>query len=268
MLNDQSIDDFSGFSPSQMHQIIYFPFGKDCPIKLSENLAQKDLKLCPVFNIALELITIIDESKAIKLTAIGNLPGKIVKHIYNQGLFPDKMIDKGLYKLRSETDWIILHNIHILLRLSGILRKNHNKITLTKRGECFLKDVNYTEMFILLLENYSMKFNWAYNDAFTNEDIGQIGFLYLLYVINNVNSKFKSTSYFADAYFRAFPILLNNMKQEPFKTENPNFVLSVRFFDRFAKWFGFIEFEKDDKLLLINGNFKIRKTSLLSKLFS
>jgi hypothetical protein len=265
MFNDKPLEDFSGFSPSQMHQMIYYPFGENCPIKLSEDFDIKYLKLSPVFNIALALMKIIDESKEVKLTAKGNLPGKIIKDIYSKGFFPDEMIDKGLIKLRLEIDWLILHCTHLLLKLSGILKKNHDKLVLTKKGVKFLNDPNKTVMFISLLENYSMKFNWAYNDGFSNEDIGQIGFLYLLFVINNANSGFKRVSNFIDVYFKAFPMFLNKMNPE---FENPEFVVSTRFFDRFAKWFGFIEYEIDDKLIHLSQNFKIRKTELLGKLFS
>ena len=124
--NNQPVIDFAGFTPIQMHQIIHFPFSADCPIKLNHDIQLSQIRLSPIFNISYSLLEKINESGKIKLTARGNLPGKTLRAIYDEGLFPDSMIESGIAKLTTETDWMILHTIHIVLKLSGLARKNHS----------------------------------------------------------------------------------------------------------------------------------------------
>jgi len=265
--NNMILDDFSGFTPKQMHQIIYDPFSLDCPIKMYIDFEFELLNLSPIFNIAYSLLNKISESGKIKLTVKGNLPGKLIKTIYDEGFFPDKMIEKGIIKLRLERDWMILHTIHIVLKLSGLIRKYHGNLFLTKKGLKYLAEGNESSLFLHLLETYSMKFNWGYNDRYDIDNIGQIGFLYLLFLLKKFGSKAREISFYLNLYFKAFPAFLNNYQyQNYFLEKYPNNALNVRFFERFAYWFGFITYQGIDELPFIKSDVKIKKTFLLDSL--
>jgi hypothetical protein len=263
--NNQRLEDFSGFSPKQMHQIIHFPFTLDCPIKTYVDFELKNLLSSPIFNISKSLADKIQESGKIKLTAKGNLPGKLIKAIYSEGFFPDRMIEHGIIKLRLERDWLILHTIHIVLKLSGIIRKSQGYLYLTKKGEKYLNEGNESRLFLELIESYSMKFNWGYNDGYDIEDIGQIGFLYLLFLICKFGSKYQKASYYSNLYFKAFPVFIEGYDNDI--RNNPINALSVRFFERFAYWFGFIEYRNINDKPYIKENAMIKKTELLDSLF-
>ena len=265
--NNQPVVDFTGFTPFQMHQIIHFPFSADCPIKLNHDIQLSQIQSSPIFNISYSLLEKISESGKIKLTARGNLPGKTLRAIYDERLFLDPMIENGITKLTTETDWIILHTIHIILKLSGLARKNYGYLLLTKKGKKYFFEGNESSLFMNLLETYSMKYNWEYNDAYEIESIGQVGFLYLLFLINKLGSKYEDMTLYSDHYFRAFPVFLERyISDDSFRRRIPNNALSVRFFERFSYWFGFIKYQGDVKSTIVNENIKIKKTQLLKSL--
>jgi len=266
--NNQKLDDFLGFTPNQMYQIIHFPFSLDCPIKMYIDFELKNLKSSPIFNLSYSLLDNINEFGKIKLTTKGNLPGKLIKSIYDEGFFPDRMIERGIIKLRMEADWLILHTIHIVLKLSGLIKKTHGKLSLTKKGEKYLSEGYESQLFLCLLETYSMKFNWGYNDAYRIENIGQIGFLYLLSLINKFGSDFKDLTFYSNLYFKAFPTFLEKDKIEnSFSSNYPENALYIRFFERFAFWFGFIKYQTIPDLPFKGEYVKIQKTELLESLF-
>ena len=265
--NDQPVVEFAGFSVNQMYQIIHEPFGNECPIKLNQKIQQSHIRKSPVYNISHSLLKKISEYGKIKLTSRGNLPGKTLRAIYDEKLFPDMMIDGGITKLTTETDWIILHTSHIIVKMSGLARKNHGYLLLTKKGEKLLLEGNESSLFMNLLETYSLKFNWGYNDGYNIESVGQMGFLFLLFLIDKHGSKFNNMNFYSDLYFRAFPIFLERYFSEDSQMRShPNNALYVRFFERFSYWFGFIEYQGDKRSYIVEDIVKIRKTQLLESL--
>ena len=266
--NNRQIDDFSGFTPHQMHQIIHYPFDVGCPVKMYIDIELDHLKSSPVFNISYSLLEKINESGKMKLTAKGNLPGKLINSIYDKGFYPDRMIERGVYKLRLEKDWLILHTVHLVLKLSGLIRKTHGNLFLTKMGVKYLSEGNESPLFLHILENYTIKFNWAYNDRYLIEDIGQIGFLYLLFLLNKYGSEYKDLSFYVNLYFKAFPTFLERIEGEhPLLGDYSHNALSLRFFYRFAYWFGFVKYQSIPDLLSSYKNVKVKKTELLDSLF-
>ncbi len=120
----------------------------------------------------------------------------------------------------------------------------------------------YSKLFHIFLNTFTTQFNWAYNDSSEDEEIGQIGFLYLLHLINKYGAEFRELSSYSDLYLKAFPILKAN-ETSSFTTRN-DFVIATRFFDRFAEWFGFVEIHSEQNEL--TGPVRVRRTKLLSYL--
>lgn len=263
--NNSPMDSFDGFSPFQMSQILYFPFDKECPIKINPRTSKSLLDKSPLFKILLSLLTKIGLD-GIKITAVGNLPPQIVKEIYHLRYYPDLMIEKGITKLTNEKDWIILHTVKIVLIQAGILRKIHRKLSFTKKGRKYFEDERYDELFQLFLRTFTIKFNWAYNDGFENEQIGQLGFLYSLYLLNKYGDAFKELRYYGDLYFKAFPVFksLKRTGANDYDFTEPAYF--TRFVGRFCMWFGFVDIPNSLSELRINHKTKVKKTNLLSNL--
>ncbi len=261
-INNISVPDFDEFSLFEMHKIIYSPFDDDCPIKINILSLETILSQCPIFNILIGFLSRIGEEN-IKLTTKGNLPIKVIKDIYNLNLLPDKYIENGISKIRTETDWTVLHNVRIVLTMAGLIRGQKSKLLLTRKCEKLLKDNNYSELFYEFIKTFTLQFSWAFNDRYANQDIGQIAFLYSLYLINKHGIEFKDIDYFTNLYFAAFPNLLAKPETDLDKYSFRASSYYTRLIERFAVWFGFVEEEINEDKSYIG---RIKRTKLLQGL--
>ncbi|MFA6978163.1 MAG: hypothetical protein WC209_02480 [Ignavibacteriaceae bacterium] len=259
--NNTPLEDCDGFTPLQMHEIIYFPFDKECVIKLNNANSEQLINESPILKIIIEFLIVIRYNK-IKLTQNGNLPLRFINDIYNKKYLLDEDIENGFVKIRTETDWIPLHNVKLVLTLAGFIRKKYNYLLITKKCESLLKNGDYTEIFYEFLKTFALKFNWAYNDRYTNEAIGQIGFLYSLHTINKYGNNKTDLKYFSNLYFKAFPTFIE-LNIEGWKKEA---AYHTRFIERFALWFGFVEEEIAEGKNYLERDIKIKRTNLLKHL--
>jgi len=81
--NDTPLSDCDGFTPLQMHKIIYSPFEKDCPIQINQLNNEQLINSSPILKIVLELLSRLGESP-LKLTLNENLPRPLMKDIYSK----------------------------------------------------------------------------------------------------------------------------------------------------------------------------------------
>ncbi len=260
--NNTPLPECEGFTPLQMHKIIYYPFDEDCPIAMNRLNNEILSDGSPIYKIILEFLFAL-RVKKIKLTQNGNLPLKFIKDIYSKRYLPDSWIDKGFVKIRTETDWIIIHNTKLVLKLAGLVSKRYNYLLLTKKCESLLANKNYSEIFYMFLKTFTLEFNWAHNDGYIDENLGQLGFLYSLYLLNKYGEEERNLKFYTNLYFLAFPAFMeyedeyNSMKESAFHT---------RFINRFSIWFGFAEEE------IINGEYyyereiTIKRTKFLEQL--
>lgn len=257
-MNTMPLEHFDGFSAEQMHMILYDPFAEESPIPIRSQIDVKLLDLCPIFQIAKHLMAEIDSSQGIKLTSTGNLPPKIVKEIYERKYLPDRTIDAGITKLSNETRWTLLHCTKVVMKLAKLVRVYKGKLLLTQQARQYVETGRYDQLFMALFEAFTTRFNWAYNDGFENEDLGQVGFLYLLYLLNKHGKKYREISFYADLYFEAFPVFKTQMRMMGMRNE---FVLAMRFFERFAYWFGLVK--APEGRVWFDENIKVKRTKLL-----
>jgi len=258
-------NNFDGFSPLEMDYIIFSPFEDDCPIKI--NILNKEILFnqSPVLKIIIELLSRIGE-EGIKLTLKGNLPIKVIKDIYNQNLLPDRAIDLRIIKIHTETDWILLHNVRLVLTMAGLIRKKKNMLLLTKKRKNLQKEENYSKLFYDFMKSFTLQFFWAYNDRFENQDIGQIAFLYSLYLINKYGDEFRDMNFYSNLYLTAFPSMLEyaDTSQESYSLRASSY--QTRFIERFAIWFGFVEEEIIEGKHYFDRRIRIKRTKLLQEL--
>ena len=91
--NTIPLDDFSGLTPNEMHELLYHPFERISPVCLRDALDDTILNEVPLFLLAEEYLKILAREKQIKLTPLGFLPKKIMVELY------DKRILVGLLLL-------------------------------------------------------------------------------------------------------------------------------------------------------------------------
>ena len=256
--------ELEGFTPMDMHLMLYYPFDPRCPIKLNKLKKETLLEASPILKIIRELLLMV-KAKKIKLTPKGNLPQKVMTEIYAKRYLPDRWIDSGIVHIRTETDWIVIHNVKLVLILAGLLRKQYNFLMLTKKGAALMDKEDYQRVFYEFLEAYALKFNWSYNDAFYDENVGQLGFLYSLFLINKYGGEKRDLEFYTDLYFKAFPAFVEYGDEY---RGDMRFAYHTRFIERFALRFGLVEEELTPNHTTFIDDSKIKRTNLLEQLLS
>jgi len=256
------ISDLEGYSPYEMHQIIYAPFDESSPLKLI-NMENSDYELIPIFNQIKFLLGYVDFVGELKLTQKGFLPTKVVEEIFKK-----KFVDEFTFglipsKVYREADFLTINLTRILLEISGLAKKRNNKLSLTKLGKKVL--ANNQQLFRIIFEAFTMKFNWAYYDGYQDEQIGKTGFGFSLIILSKYGNAERLNSFYSQKYFYAFPIFEENLEYEDYglDEEDQHRCYSVRTFYRFLVFFGLIKIRKGKEWF---SDDYITKTELFDKL--
>ncbi len=260
--NNQSILDFEGYSPFDMHQILYSTFGKSSPLQL-QKLPDTDYKKIPILNQIKYLADLIDKNGEIKLTSKGFLPTKIVSELYEQRFLKDKNIDSGISKLYKETDSITINLTRILIELAGLAKKRSGKLSLTKTSKKILSD-NHVLLEKLLL-TFTTKFNWAYYDRYGDNQIGQFGYGFSLILLSKYGHENQLETFYAEKYFKAFPQLFDSIEPSfGTREEYAANCYSIRTFRRFLDYFGLVNINEQG--LGVDRKRYVEKTNLFDGL--
>ena len=261
--NSTPIDDFDGFCPDEMYDILHDPFTENCPIQFEEKITDTILKEIPIFNIVREFLSMMIGNDGLELTPKGNLKLKTVKELYDKKYIADESLESGYVKRIHEDDWRLLHTVRVVLDLSGMIRKYKGKLKVLKEIRKLYDDGDFSNIFFEFLQAYTTQFNWAYNDRYENEEIGQAGFLFLLYLVNKFGSDYQDLSFYTEWYIKAFPVFRQKAENGVKYTQNEN-TIYIRFFERFARWFGFVDIRIDKNKDYSQRTIKIKKTEILS----
>jgi hypothetical protein len=246
--NNTGMAEFDGLSPEQMKGLVYFNCGENM-IKIKDAKGS-DIPLVKQVSYFLDIV---DAEKEIKLTKAGYLPPSIVKELYSQKFLSDFLVETGLKKLTKETDAQPIELTTVLCRVGGLTKKRNGILSLTDYGRKLAATKNYLPA---ILTTYCSKLNWTYFDRFReDEEIGQLGCYYSIYLLNKYGDIKREAGFYANKYFKAFfkeYIGINTMQ---------HLCYSVRTFNRFAKYFGFIEYYEENKLMTTY----VKKSDLFDK---
>mgnify|MGYP001810067305 CR=1 FL=1 len=266
-LNNRPVDDFSGLSPAQMHELLYNPFGPDSPVKLRDDIDEHTLDMIPLFRVAEAYLKIIRREEKIKLTQRGALPRMVVFELYNKGYLTEEDIEYGITKLSKEDDCVYIKSARLTAELAGYVRKANGKLTLTKSAQKLLDTNNRLELFKGFFQTFVGKFSWSYNDAYPELPIGQFGWAYTLMLLDKHGDQPQSCGFYADKYLCAFPGFLDYFTPEIISPEK-HIVLCycVRTFVRFSLWFGLVKIDKTYHIIHKDTD-QVRKTELIEKVF-
>lgn len=261
--NNRMMPDFEGYSPSEMYNLIHFPFGPDSPISI-QKISESDYSKIPMLNQMKYFLNLIKNAGEIKLTAKGFLPTKVVKEIYGQEFLEEMFITSGLYQLYKESDSLTVNLTRILAQIARLTKKRHGKLSLTKNGEKIISDNG--KLLDLIINTITTKFNWAYYDGYRDDQIGQLGFGFSLIMLHKYGKTKRQDAFYAKKYFRAFPAFID--PEFPSNLTNPEMessgCYSLRTFDRFLDYFGLIKIETVEKKW--DSDKYITKTDLFDKL--
>ncbi|NRT14801.1 hypothetical protein HNP99_001145 [Flavobacterium sp. 28A] len=265
--NNSESDKLSGLTPNQTHELIYNPLGENSCIKFSSTINSEILDEIPFFRISEELLKIIKRDGFIKLTPLGALPKKILIELYDFRFIVDEHIESGINKLYREDVCVPIKTARIVCESTNLVKKTKGKLLLTKNGERCLKNENRVELFKIIFLIFSEKFNWAYNDGYTKEPVGQYGYLFSIYLLKKFGDKENSTNYFAEKYLQVFEKFITYFNEDYSTPEKLfNSCYTLRTFERFTEWFGLTKLSGKNSYFDLE-NAKITKTILFEKIF-
>lgn len=264
--NNRPIEDFDGLSPNEMSRLRGFPFSDRSPVQFMQ-LPAEEYENIPIFRQAKYLLNAIESGNGLKLTDKGNLPTKVVKEMYLLGA-REYMLENHPYTTIKESDSTSVMTAKALLGEAGIIKKLHNKLQLTNKGKKIVADNH--KLLMELLTTYCQRFNWSSFDGYDLPDIGVDGWALSLVLIGKYGEKPKDEHFYAEKYFKAFPLLLEGIVGFDESLEKcygsvENYCAKaycLRTFTHFMKPFGFVTIENES---LFDREATVKKTPLFDK---
>jgi hypothetical protein len=265
LIDNSPIEDFEGFSSSDMRYLIITPFSKDSPFQINKKIPNSILDQIPIFNQIEFLLNKINEIGELKLTATGSLPTTLIKEIYNMGLIKDEDIENGITKLYAETSSQPIQLTRLITEMAGFTKKRYNRLSLTKTWKDRLLKNSRQEIFEQTFSTFTFKFTWGHFDRYESQAAGQVGFPFSLFLLSRYGDDERLDSFYSEKYIRAFPGLIDQFYDNLYWTRDINksfnSCYSIRTFDRFLKYFNLITIRTEGRLYHDSKKF-IKKTAI------
>lgn len=257
-LNNRPIKEFDGLSPTQMNGLLYHPLLPECILQYRET-EEEYLEQVPLLTLSEILLKEIKNQEKLKLTTIGNLPLHVCKILINQSLIKWKYME--LNKRINEDSIPYLWPLKQYLIEGGLVKKQHNSLSLTKKGDIYLKQ-NKQFRFKHIFNYFSNRFHWGnFYDPYFNETCGQLGWAFSMILVSKYGDKTKDAHFYSNQIYQA----LGNQSLD---VEKYNDIYAVRFFEFFCSWFGLIDYEiKRDIKSPYQDKYFVKKSMLFDKLF-
>ncbi|MEZ5196568.1 MAG: hypothetical protein R2764_09250 [Bacteroidales bacterium] len=268
---DQSIpvDEYEGYTKAEIQAALYSIFSEKSPVRVRKDIPGRILDQLPFFRLSEYLLDTVAKTGEVKLTKFGNLPVKLVKHLYEQKFIREPMIEEGFYKLHKEEDSITINISHLILKFAGLLKRRNNKLSLTQKGIKTKSD--RVELLRVILATFALRFNWASLDGYGNSRTGQFGVGFTLLMLNKYGNEFRKSGFYSDKYMIAFPALLDDFLINSFYKYGDverDFTrcFSIRTFEKYLEYFNLIEMEYEGDSLLLKKSF-VKTSALFHSVF-
>jgi len=271
-VNSEPVDDFLGLSPEQMHKVLYCPLDEMNDIIWFKSSFERSLiEDVPVVKKTTLLIKLLGKAGEAKATQNGYLPKKIVNTIC------EKPFDN--YTVQSEEYELEVLSLRYTVTDCGWMKKKSGKFSLTKKGKLIFNKGFTNADYITLLKYWMKKFNWSFRDGHSPCPIVQQASVFLLYLLNRKAVELIPAEHITQLFIRAFPIALEEFGSEAmeFKVtqsqKSPEellaSILRLRFLERFAQYFGLIDYVIDETLSYFerNENAQVKTTKLFNEVF-
>lgn len=246
--NNKPLEEYCGLSATEMHNLLYDPFGEKSILSFRKDITNVTLDQIPFFRLTEEFIKLIQKEKQIKLTPSGALPKKTLLELYSHKLILESEIENGIIKPSREQDFVSIQTMRYNSQACGIVEEIEGKLSLTILGDKFLNQENRIEFFKTVFKTYTTRYNWSSNDEFTEEPVGELGFGYSMYLLKKFGDKRNDCLTYAAKYFHAFPKLFNCFELPmTHRIVESGYCYNLRTFERFFEWFGLVKIYKSFK---------------------
>lgn len=267
LFENKPLDYFCGMTSNEIRNLLYSPFDDTSPLKINATIDDGTLNTIPFFRLTEELLKIVQREDSIKLTSRGELPKKVLYELYEYKFIPEDFIEAGLSKLNKATDVPSIMTAHHAASVAKLLKKVKGNLLLTQQGMMLLKTENRTDFFLTVLKSYTTEFNWAWNDGYTDFQVGQFGWGFTMFLLNKFGDRRRPKRYYANKFLKAFPNFIYMISLHDDITPEEEFAhcYILRSFERFAEWFGFAE--DCNKVFLDKTNSYVIRKDALTKVF-
>jgi hypothetical protein len=245
-INSEGLVDFLGLSPDQMYQLVYGNIDDLTPIiTFNTNFDRALLDNVPVVNQLLLLISLIGEAGEAKATKNGFLPKKIVNAVH-------KIASDRQYTVQSEEDQPTILVLRYAATDCGWIKKRSGKFSLTKKGEQILKNGFLQKDYVRLLKYWLREYLWSFADGFSECLSIQKAAFFSLYILEQKAQQLLPSKTFAELFITAFPFAVDEIEPSLYSSkpgrDEVAFILRLRFFRRFAAYFGLVDYVVDKDL--------------------
>jgi len=263
--NNRPVEEFLGITPAQMSSLTLNLFA-DNPgiVELKKCLSPDMVEGLPVLKQCLWLLNALSEKEeGVKLTAKGNLPRALVQEFYE--LFVKEHTSYP-FKPSGEDELREIQKIRFFMSDTGLIKKLHGRMSLTKKGSTMLKNYNPVELYRLLFFYFSDVYNWRYGTGYEEQySYIQSSKVFSLYILNKRAADFVPAGDIAGIYKKAFPALVEGIESRNsyIRFINGYFYL---FLENYALFLGLVEPE-GDKRKIEKEKVSFRTTVLFRELF-
>ena len=243
--NTVSQMDFLGFSADQMHRMMYDPIESlEDILKFNHRLDSDVYLTVPIAKNAWYFISRLQELQPLKATRKGNLPLAFTRELFEK--FRDSELTIVSH-VRSEEDARTVHVLRLMLDMCGWLKKVKNQYSLTKKGSNIVEKGFSGQHFFVLLNAFTRRFNWGFQDQYPDFQVIQWSLAYSLYLLRQKAKEDVPEEVLGDAFIRAFPAVLAEVA--PDHWEEPKVEVqrcfSLRFLERFCEYFGLVDIQRE-----------------------
>ena len=245
--------EIEGFSPSQIGVLLRTPFDEEhSPLALETEFEDEAFEAAPLVWDCTRYLRMLGERQPLKLTQAGNLPRRFLHELVAADIGKERMVGyEFIWKElpMKESDSGPLSLVNLVTARSGLTRKQHGKLLLTKKGEGFARGKKSVgALYRHLLEFYAGRFNWGYLDRYSPSWVLQAGFAYTLFLLQRYGDEMRPTTFYADLFRRAFPMVADDFVGRSYMTLDEEFenAFETRTFMRFSMYFGLTTQQAED----------------------
>jgi len=239
--------DFLGLSSEQVHRILHHPLDDLTDIiRFNHNLEAGAFQDIPIVKNILFFLARLKDLEPLRATGKGNLPLAFVRELHDQFLNPSRRFQ---FRIKSEEESITVNTLRHVLRMCGWLKKEKNYFSLTKKGRSIVERGFSEAHFFTLLQVFTRRFNWAFQDSYPPFWIIQGGFVFSLYLVHRKARRFIDAQNLSYYFIKAFPAVLS--EAEGIRSLDPSDTVkgcfSLRFLEHFCEYFGFVDTRREKK---------------------
>jgi hypothetical protein len=239
--------DFLGLSSEQVYRMLYHPLETlEGMVSFNHHLKPATFQNIPVVKNTVYFLSKLKELEPLKATAKGSLPLRFAQALHDEFSDPSEEFH---FTIRSEKDSMLVNMLRHVLRMCGWLKKVKNHFSLTKKGVKLLEQGFSESHYFTLLNVFTRRFNWAFQDGYPDLWIIQGGFIFSLYLLHRKARQFIEAEDLGDYFIKAFPTTLSEAEKIiPFdRSDNVRSCFSIRFLERLCEYFGLVDIRREKK---------------------